>query len=223
MTTGRAASETGATAGRGAIIATSGDLEFGLRELLRIEPRFATAFAAVGLPPLRLRPDRFEALAAIVVGQQISTAAAAAIAGRLAAAGLTGAAAYRMADPARLGACGLSRAKIACLTAIAADPPDFTSLREADDATVIARLVALPGIGQWSAELYALTALGRPDVLPAGDVALREAARLLFDLPARPDPAALRAMGAAWAPWRAVAARLLWAYYREIRGREGVR
>ena len=87
----------------------------------------------------------------------------------------------------------------------------------------IAALVALPGVGTWTAEIYLKFALGRADVLAAGDLALQEAARMMYGLEARPGPAALRAMSQPWRPWRAVAARGLWAYYRQAKGREGIR
>ena len=83
-------------------------------------------------------------------------------------------------------------------------------------------LVAIPGIGAWTAEIYAMFALGRADVFAPGDLALQEAARLVFGLEARPSERALRAMAEAWSPWRAVAARVLWAYYRVAKTREGV-
>ena len=83
-------------------------------------------------------------------------------------------------------------------------------------------LVAIPGIGRWTAEIYAMFSLGRADVFAPNDLALQEAARHLFDLPHRPKEAALRAMAAQWAPWRSVAAGLLWAYYHILKTREGV-
>jgi DNA-3-methyladenine glycosylase II len=83
-------------------------------------------------------------------------------------------------------------------------------------------LVAVPGIGVWTAEIYAMFALGRADVFAPGDLALQEAARMLFGLEARPTDKALRAMAEAWSPWRSVAARILWAYYRVAKEREGV-
>jgi DNA-3-methyladenine glycosylase II len=89
-------------------------------------------------------------------------------------------------------------------------------------AEVVAALVRLPGIGCWTAEIYAKFSLGHADVFAAGDLALQEASRLVFDLEARPSEAELREMAEAWAPWRAVAARALWAYYRLAKGREGI-
>ena len=87
----------------------------------------------------------------------------------------------------------------------------------------MARLTEVPGIGAWTAEIYAMFSLGRADVFAPGDLALQEAARLLFELPDRPKERVLRQMAEAWAPWRSVAARLLWAYYRVAKDREGIR
>ena len=87
----------------------------------------------------------------------------------------------------------------------------------------MAALVALPGIGRWTAEIYAMFALGRADVFAPGDLALQEAARALFDLPQRPSERQLRVMAEDWTPWRSVAARALWAYYRVVKSREGIR
>jgi DNA-3-methyladenine glycosylase II len=87
----------------------------------------------------------------------------------------------------------------------------------------VAELVRLRGIGVWTAEIYAMFSLGRADVFAPGDLALRDAAHRLFELEARPSEKVLREMSLAWSPWRSVAARLLWAWYRATRGREGVR
>jgi DNA-3-methyladenine glycosylase II len=117
----------------------------------------------------------------------------------------------------------LSRPKARYALALAAAPLDYGALRAAPDAEVVARLVALPGIGRWTAEIYAMFSLGRADVFAAGDLALQEAARAGFGLPVRPREGELRAMAEAWSPWRAVAARALWAYYRVLKSREGIR
>ena len=100
---------------------------------------------------------------------------------------------------------------------------NYTALRSAPTEDVIATLVAVPGIGAWTAEIYAMFSLGRADVFAPGDLALQEAARVLFDLPERPKERALRDMACDWSPWRSVAARLLWAYYRVAKNREGIR
>jgi len=99
---------------------------------------------------------------------------------------------------------------------------DYAGLGALDDAALVTALTALPGIGRWSAEIYGMFSLGRADMFAAGDLALQEAARALFGLATRPTEAELRAMAAAWSPWRGVAARLLWAYYRVMTNREGI-
>ena len=139
------------------------------------------------------------------------------------AAGLTDAAAIAAAEAEDLRAVGLSRPKARYLQAIAGAGLDWKGLRQMPDDEAIAALVALPGVGVWTAEIYLKFALGRADVFAAGDLALQEAARMMYDLPTRPTPAALRAVAQPWQPWRAVAARGLWAYYRLAKGREGIR
>jgi DNA-3-methyladenine glycosylase II len=153
----------------------------------------------------------------------VSVASAAAIWKRLEEAGLTEEDAVAAAAPEALRAAGLSRPKIAYAQGLARAEIDFAGLRVRSDDEVIATLTAVKGIGLWTAEIYAMFALGRADVFAAGDLALQEAARVLFDLPERPSPALLRAMAEGWSPWRAVAARLLWAYYRQVKQREGIR
>lgn len=205
------------------LIAGPDDLAEGAAHLARVCPVWARIVPGLGPLPLRLRPDGFRAIASAVVTQQISVAAAASIWARMQAAGLTQRDAIAAASEDELRAAGLSRPKARYLRAIAAAELDWDGLRGLPDEQVIAALVALPGIGVWTAEIYLAFALGRPDAFPAGDLALQEAARLLYDLPARPDPAGLRALAAPWRPWRAVAARALWASYARAKGREGIR
>lgn len=185
------------------------------------DPRLAAALARVPAVPLRRQPEGFATLAAAIVSQQVSTASAAAILGRLEAAGYLDPVAVAHAGDEALRGCGLSRPKVRYLQALAAAGTDFAALRELPDDEAVSRLVALPGIGRWTAEIYVMFALGRADVIAAGDLALQEAARLLYDLPARPDERALRQLAQPWSPWRGVAARLLWAYYRAEKKREG--
>jgi DNA-3-methyladenine glycosylase II len=206
----------------GRIIETEACVAEGAAWLAAREPRFASALAETGPLPLRRRGDGFGALVEAIIGQQVSTASARAISARMAGLGLTEAAAIRAASEADLRAGGLSRQKIRYLRALAEADLDYEALRSAPDTNVIATLVALPGIGAWTAEIYAMFSLGRADVFAPGDLALQEAARVLFDLPERPKDKALRAMAEAWSPWRGVAARLLWSYYRVAKGREGV-
>lgn len=182
----------------------------------------ALVAASGPLPPLRRRPPGFATLLLAIVGQQVSTASAAAIWARLEAAGLTDPTPILAAGEEGLRACGLSRPKIRYALALAGAGIDFDGLDALDDPALIDRLVALPGIGRWTAEIYGTTALGRADLIPAGDLALQEATRLLYGLSERPTEAALRARAAPWAPWRGVAARLLWSHYAREKKREGV-
>lgn len=207
----------------GRIIETEACVTEGAAWLARIEPRFARALEVTGSLPLRRKPEGFAQLFSAIVSQQVSTASAAAIWGRLQAAGLADEQGVHEAGEEALRACGLSRQKIRYAKALAAAGIDYAALRTIPDAEVVATLVEVPGIGRWTAEIYAMFSLGRADVFAPGDLALQEAARALFDLPERPREAELRAMAAAWSPWRGVAARALWAYYRVIKNREGVR
>jgi DNA-3-methyladenine glycosylase II len=186
------------------------------------EPAFARAVALVGALPLRREADGFAALLRAIVGQQVSVASARAIWARLEEARLTEAAVMAAATDEDLRAAGLSRQKARYGRALAQAGIDFAALRTTPDAAVVSQLVAVPGIGVWTAEIYAMFALGRADVFAPGDLALQEAARMLFALETRPSDKALRAMAEDWSPWRSVAARILWAYYRVAKERDGV-
>jgi len=207
----------------GRIIETAADVAEGAAWLAAREPRFAAALAKTGPLPLRRRPEGFGQLLWVIVGQQVSTASAAAIWARLEAAGFTDPGPVGAASQNELRAVGLSRQKARYAQALAAAGIDYPALRGLPDAAVIDRLTEVPGIGHWTAEIYAMFSLGRADVFAPGDLALKEAARVLFGLDERPREAELRRMAAAWSPWRGVAARLLWAYYRVMTNREGTR
>ena len=189
----------------------------------RREPRFAAALALTGPLPLRRRADGYATLFSAIVSQQVSTAAAAAIWGRLETLGATTPEGVLAASDEALRAAGLSRQKVAYGRAIAAGGLDFAALRALPDEAIVAELTRIKGIGVWTAEIYAMFSLGRADVFAPGDLALQDAAHRLFELEARPTEKALREMSLAWSPWRSVAARLLWAYYRHVNKREGVR
>ncbi|WP_374643870.1 DNA-3-methyladenine glycosylase [Tabrizicola sp.] len=206
----------------GRIITSLDCVAEGAEWLAAREPVFARALPLVGALPLRREADGFAALLRAIVGQQVSVASARAIWGRLEGAGLTDAAAMAAATDEELRAAGLSRQKARYGRALAQAGIDFDGLRGVPDAEVVKTLVAVPGIGVWTAEIYAMFALGRADVFAPGDLALQEAARMLFGLEARPSEKGLRAMAEDWSPWRSVAARILWAYYRVAKEREGV-
>ena len=186
------------------------------------DPRLAAALERTGPLPLRLRPDGFAQLLGAIVSQQVSVASASAIWSRMQDAGLTGPRRIMWASDDDLRAVGLSRQKIRYARALAAARIDYEALRHAPTDQVMATLTGVAGIGTWTAEIYAMFSLGRADVFAPGDLALQEAARLLFDLPGRPKERAFREMAADWSPWRSVAARLLWAYYRVAKDREGI-
>ncbi|TXH95475.1 MAG: DNA-3-methyladenine glycosylase 2 family protein [Pseudorhodobacter sp.] len=207
----------------GRIIETLDCVAEGADWLARAEPRFALALREVGPLPLRRQPDGFTALLDAITGQQVSIASADAIWRRMEAAGLTDRARLAVATDDECRAAGMSRQKARYGRALAQSDIDFPALRTLPDVQVIATLTAVPGIGSWTAEIYAMFALGRADVFAPGDLALQEAARLLFDLPERPKERALRRMADQWSPWRSVAARILWAYYRVAKQQEGIR
>jgi DNA-3-methyladenine glycosylase II len=159
-----------------------------------------------------------------VVGQQISNRAAGAIWSRLATVpdALEPEGMLAVPDSA-LRQAGLSRAKIAAARALAeacaSGSLDVARIALLDDAAAVAAIGAVRGLGSWTAEVYLLFALGRPDVFPAGDLALAAGAAHLKGLPTRPTPAALRALAEPWRPYRGLAARLLWHHWRHVTGR----
>ena len=207
----------------GRIIESEDCIAEGVEHLLAIEPRFSEAWALVDGVPVRRRKDGFEALLDAIVSQQLSVAAADTIWRRMKKAKLIGPRKILAASDEQLRACGLSRPKVTYARALAEARISFPRLREASDAEVLETLTAVKGVGRWTAEIYLMFALGRADAFAAGDLALQESARLLFELDGRPDEKALRGMAEPWSPWRGVAARLLWAYYRVARQREGIR
>ncbi len=207
-------------------IRTEKDLYAALAALAQAEPRFGALMAQAGRPPLRRRPDGFAGLAATVVSQQLSTASAGAIWGRLAAAiDPFEPAAILRARAARLARLGQSSPKNRALKEIAraVTRGDLALASLADIAAdeAHAALIAVHGIGPWTADIYLFSCLGHADSWPAGDLALQEAARLAFGLAARPNAKQMAPLAEPWRPFRAVAARVLWTYYRALKGREG--
>ena len=205
------------------IIRTDADVAEGAAHLAKIEPRFAKVLPDVSPLPLRRKPEGFGEVLSAIMGQQVSTASAQAICQRLAAAGLDQADAVKKAREDDLRACGLSRQKIRYAFALAEADIDYDGLRDLPDEEVLETLTAVTGIGIWTAEIYLKFSLGRSDAFAAGDLALQIAAQDLFELDARPTPAQLRTLAEPWSPWRSVAARILWAYYRVRKQRDGIR
>jgi DNA-3-methyladenine glycosylase II len=207
----------------GRIIETDADVHEGMLALSAMCPRMKAAYALTGPLPLRRRADGFAQVLSAIFGQQVSVASAAAVWSRIEAAGFNTPAAVLAASDDELRAVGLSRQKFIYARELALADIDYIALRDMSDEAVIKTLVAVKGIGPWTAEVYAMFSLGRADVFAPGDLAMQEAARSLYDLPERPKEKAFREMADAWAPWRAVAARLLWAYYAYEKDRDGIR
>ncbi len=178
-----------------------------------------------GEPPLRRREAGLAGLSWIVVSQQVSVASATAIHQRLRAR-FPGFERDHLlaASDGDLRACGLSAPKMRTLRAICAALAegrlDLGALEHMEAEAARAALTQIKGVGPWTADIYLLFCLGHCDVWPAGDLALQEAARLALRLRARPDARRLEKIGERWRPWRAAAARLLWAYYGAVRLRE---
>src|SRR5258705_6870555 len=206
---------------------TQADLESAIHVLLEQAPRLKPIFELAGMPALRRRDPGFAGLAAIVCGQQVSTASAAAIWARVSAAfDPFHHDALRRARADRLGRLGLSAAKIKTLKSLArelaAERLNLEVLANEDADAAHHTLTALHGIGPWTADVYLLFCLGHGDAWPAGDLAVQEAVRIGLGLKTRPTVKQMAALAEPWRPLRGAAAHLWWAYYRAVKKREGV-
>lgn len=206
-------------------IDTLDDVAAGLAALALLDARLAEIIPTAGEVPLRRTEPGFASLASIIVSQQVSRASADAIFDRL----------VTLVDPldadnvlsggtGPLIEAGLSRPKQAALLAAAQAVQqgqlDLHGLCDVAPEDALAQLTAVHGIGEWTAEVYLLFAAGHPDIFPAKDLALQVAAGDVLGLPERPDDRTVRHLSESWRPWRGVAARLLWAHYRNLKGRE---
>jgi DNA-3-methyladenine glycosylase II len=202
-------------------IESSRDISRAVKALLAADPRLQAIVEFAGPLPLRRRDGGFEGLASIVTAQQISDAAAASIWTRLKAAIDPFTAEQFIKTPEEeLRAVGLSRPKIRTLTGIAAaaaDDFDLNAVHDLPAEQAMATMTALKGIGPWTAEIYLLFCVGHPDIFPAGDLALQSAVHSGLNLKRRLTEKRLRKIAEQWSPWRGVAARLFWAYYRKRR------
>ena len=193
-------------------------------ELSARDPALGDIVQAWGAPPRWKRPQGFATLALLILEQQVSLASAKATFARLEErAGAVEPDAILALGEERMKEAGLSRQKARYVHglagAVAAGTVDFRKIGRADDEAVRAALIPIKGIGDWTIDIYLLSALQRPDVWPARDLALQEAARAVRGLDARPDEKALKEIGEAWRPWRSVAARILWHQYLNTRRR----
>jgi DNA-3-methyladenine glycosylase II len=182
------------------------------------EPRLAEQLVRIGYPEPRIRPRGYMTLLRTIVGQQVSVAAAASMWRKLEAElgeGFTPACLLKR-DFETLRACGLSRQKQGYARSLCelveAGELDFDGL-PADDEAAIALLTRIKGIGRWSAEIYLLFAEGRPDIWPAGDLAVQEGVKRLLDLAERPAEKATRELAEKWAPQRGAMAIFTWHFY----------
>lgn len=209
-------------------IETEADVFLGLQQLLLIDDRLQAIAELSDPPPLRLQEPGFPGLARIIVGQQVSRASADAINDRFAQHinPITPQRFLEAGEPAWIEI-GLSRAKQKTLAGLSEAilsgelPIDTLITMPAEEA--MTRMTALKGIGPWTAEVYLLFCAGHPDIFPAGDLALQEAIRQAFDLKERPNERETREITKMWTPFRGVAARLFWSYYKYIkRGRDSL-
>lgn len=201
---------------------TEADLPRAVAIVAARDPGLAGIAARFGTPPLWAREPGFPTLVHLVLEQQVSLASAQAAFDRLVAATgtLTPDALLRL-DDARMLDIGFSRQKAryarALAIAVREGRLDLDALADADDDEVDRRLTALPGIGPWTATIYRLMVLLRPDAWPVHDIALAQAIAEVRGLAQRPDAAGMLAIAEDWRPWRAVAARLLWHHYLSVR------
>lgn len=195
----------------------------GVRSLVRQCEHMERVRALCGPPPPRVLEPGFPALLRIIVDQQVSTHAGAAIWRKLET-NLKG-----RIEPKRvlkagedvLRASGLSRGKtryaLGLSDAIVSGELDLDGLDALDDAAAQAELVRIKGIGRWTAEIYLMFSLGRPDIMPSGDLALQVAAQMLLGLSERPSIKQLDELAERWRPYRSTAAVMLWHYYRHAK------
>jgi DNA-3-methyladenine glycosylase II len=201
---------------------TEKTLAIAVRRLAARDVDLRTTVERFGSPPLWDRPSGFPTLVHIILEQQVSLASAAAAFGRLEArlGTLTPAGFLELTDAELLGI-GFSRQKARYARALASAVEDATldigGLGALDDEAVERELVALPGIGPWTATIYRLMVLRRPDAWPASDIALAQSLAEVRGLAERPSPGDMLAIAETWRPWRAVAARILWHGYLETR------
>ena len=203
------------------IIRTNKDIHAGCEALAESDPMLARAIGIAGPPPLRRRAGGFEAVLQSIMGQQLSVASARAIWGRLAdtCGQVTPERVLALSDE-ECRAAGLSRQKMVYSRELARAVDEgrlkFRALARMPDEDAIAAMTQVKGVGRWTAEMYLMFALGRPDVWPVDDLAVVEAVRRLKGLEERPNRKEMAAIGEAWRPWRSVAARLMWHFYRKL-------
>lgn len=192
-----------------------------VRALTRQCVYMAKAYEVGGMPPARNRKGGFKTLLRIIIDQQISVRAGAAIWTKLEnRLGDLSAQRVLAVHETTLRKCGLSGQKTSyarkLARAVRSGDLDLDNLDKLDDETAAKQLTAIKGIGTWTAEIYLMFAIGRPDIFPAGDLALQVAAKNLLALANRPSDRELRAIAQRWQPYRTTAAIMLWQFYRQM-------
>ena len=205
------------------IITSQECISEGLVALNKLEPKFRQAINTIDEIPLRRTSGGFDRLLSTIVSQQLSVAAADAIWKKIELAGLNQINKIKKVSDQDLRQVGLSKQKVRYVRSLANAKINYDALKAMPTSEVVSELTQVSGVGNWTAEIYAMFSLGRADVFAPGDLALQEATRLLFNLPERPSEKELRVMAKEWSPWQAVAARLLWSYYNDQKKREGIR
>jgi DNA-3-methyladenine glycosylase II len=196
-----------------------------LDALIALQPRLAPMREAVGPVLPRVNPKHFAGMAKVICGQQLSVQSAAAIWSRFSVIpGALDPATYLLLDEGTVRGAGFSRGKFLALRAVSeavlAGDLDFAAVDKLPGDEAIARLVALKGIGPWTAEVYLLFCAAHPDIFPAGDLALLKAAHQGLALDARPTIKEMIAIAHDWSPHRSVAALLFWRYFAALKNQE---
>lgn len=204
------------------------DIEEGIKQLLMLDPRLQAIVDAAGELPLRLEPPGFASLVRIIVGQQVSVASAAAIHGRLVEKIVpVSPRNFLEAGPDGWRQIGLSRPKQASLCnlceAVLDQSLDLDQLNQLSAEQAIAALTQIKGIGPWTAEVYLMFCAGHRDIFPAGDRALQVSVSDALGMAKTIEEKHLRELAGIWQPYRSVASRLFWAYYRTLKsGRDAI-
>lgn len=207
---------------------TAETIALGIRELTNLDSDLANIIHTYGNPPNWTREKGFIGLVRIVLGQQVSVAAANSIYNRLVTLVTPLTPENLLAfDDIQLQSVGLSRQKIVYLralaSAIASGELDLDQLEDADEATLRTELIKVKGIGDWTVDIYLMMALQRPDAFPKSDLGVIIAYQKLKNLPTRPTPIEIEKIAEKWRPWRAIATRILWHYYLNRSKEEGER
>ena len=196
------------------------DFERGAFQLGKRQPKFLDAISLCGLPEIRITNSGFKALFKIIVGQQLSTASANSIWKKLEDNHMTEIDSVLSAEDSQLRSLGLSASKVSYVRGLAVANINYESLIEKSNSDIIEELIAVRGIGLWTAQIYLMFSLRRSDVFAPGDLALQEGARNLLGLKNRPSSDELNILSQGWKPYRTIAAMIIWNYYGYVKKKE---